>query len=582
MIILASGVFGAPYSPTLLKLSAPSSIQYEFDGKSLSVPVTISGKPATAVFFVYTKDVGEKIGKVTNGYLGWHYVNKIDTCVHMSTPTQLAVGNGTISWNGKNFDDALVPAGTYTYYLWAFDSINPKQLACNAVSVPQDLSGFFECYDSQNIVLSRPIFHPNARGIAQVSGKNTRGKWVMGNDPFDSTMVETTYFIGGSNQGKICPVPGDHTKFFVHSTMGEGVNAVRKFTWVPNGQAEHDIKWGESDGMFKFYNLNTYEYPGPISDNVDKLWVICAPHRSPIDYPCQMFYVDMTDGSLLRTYDFAPLWVNFDEWSKGLTCQQGPRFANFSQGRIFLGANQTCMKQCIDPYAETDDEVTVWYNSNGDYVGDRNFEPTRDAKQAWLCGCGSAAGWVYDVSADANQFMIANQYDLGAVSFCLFGPDGRGVGNFSFAGETAAIKFGQLFLDCGSAYDGIYMDYNKDSKSAGPFPGLWFIGHDSIKGVISNQIKVEDSAPAAFSVAQNTPNPFNPSTTISFTLARAGITSVEVFNSAGQKVETLLNENLSAGPHSITWNASRCSAGVYFYTVSSGALSRTLKMTVLK
>jgi hypothetical protein len=47
-------------------------------------------------------------------------------------------------------------------------------------------------------------------------------------------------------------------------------------------------------------------------------------------------------------------------------------------------------------------------------------------------------------------------------------------------------------------------------------------------------------------------------------------------------VDTILNANLNAGSHSATWNASKFSAGVYFYTVKSGDFSKTLKMTLLK
>jgi hypothetical protein len=99
--------------------------------------------------------------------------------------------------------------------------------------------------------------------------------------------------------------------------------------------------------------------------------------------------------------------------------------------------------------------------------------------------------------------------------------------------------------------------------------------------MITNQVGVEE-APSAFSVAQNTPNPFNPTTTISFTLPKPGKTAVEVFNTAGQRIDILLNTPLNAGSHSITWNAARRSAGVYFYTVKSGNFSRTMKMTLLK
>jgi flagellar hook assembly protein FlgD len=51
---------------------------------------------------------------------------------------------------------------------------------------------------------------------------------------------------------------------------------------------------------------------------------------------------------------------------------------------------------------------------------------------------------------------------------------------------------------------------------------------------------------------------------------------------AGQKVETIASGAMSAGSHSVTWNASKYSAGMYFYTVKSGEFSKTMKMTLLK
>ncbi|MFC1574049.1 T9SS type A sorting domain-containing protein, partial [Candidatus Latescibacterota bacterium] len=96
------------------------------------------------------------------------------------------------------------------------------------------------------------------------------------------------------------------------------------------------------------------------------------------------------------------------------------------------------------------------------------------------------------------------------------------------------------------------------------------------------QVDVSEDSPAAFAVDQNSPNPFNPTTSISFKLTEAGNVSVEVFNVAGQKIDTVANEFMSSGSHSVTWNASGFSAGIYFYTVKSGDFSRTMKMTLLK
>ena len=86
----------------------------------------MGGTPASVIFLVYTKDAGSKIGKVTNGYLGWHYVNSIDTCVYFSSPTALDKGSNTITWNGKDKDGQAVPVGTYSYYLWGYDNVTQE------------------------------------------------------------------------------------------------------------------------------------------------------------------------------------------------------------------------------------------------------------------------------------------------------------------------------------------------------------------------------------------------------------------------------------------------------------------------
>lgn len=92
----------------------------------------------------------------------------------------------------------------------------------------------------------------------------------------------------------------------------------------------------------------------------------------------------------------------------------------------------------------------------------------------------------------------------------------------------------------------------------------------------------ENAAPAAFTVSQNAPNPFNPATTIGFTIPQNGEVLAEVFNIAGQKVDTLLQTHLTAGTHSVTWNASRYSAGVYFCRVRFETTSKTVRMIFLK
>ena len=91
-----------------------------------------------------------------------------------------------------------------------------------------------------------------------------------------------------------------------------------------------------------------------------------------------------------------------------------------------------------------------------------------------------------------------------------------------------------------------------------------------------------DNVPASFELYQNYPNPFNPSTRIIFRLNETGITKLNVYNILGQKVESLINEELPAGTHQVTFDASKLSSGVYFYRLESGKFSSVRKMMVVK
>jgi len=92
--------------------------------------------------------------------------------------------------------------------------------------------------------------------------------------------------------------------------------------------------------------------------------------------------------------------------------------------------------------------------------------------------------------------------------------------------------------------------------------------------------KVE--VPESYGLAQNHPNPFNPSTLVSFSLPVASHATLYVYNVAGQKVATLADGNFSAGTHYTEWDATDFASGVYFYRLQAGEFSETKKMILLK
>ncbi|MCD4829812.1 MAG: T9SS type A sorting domain-containing protein, partial [Candidatus Cloacimonetes bacterium] len=93
--------------------------------------------------------------------------------------------------------------------------------------------------------------------------------------------------------------------------------------------------------------------------------------------------------------------------------------------------------------------------------------------------------------------------------------------------------------------------------------------------------------PCVTALNGNYPNPFNPVTTVAFSLAEAGDVTIDIYNVRGQKVTTLVDGPMEAGQHNITWqgtdsNGQPVGSGIFFYKMKSGRFTATKKMILLK
>ena len=88
--------------------------------------------------------------------------------------------------------------------------------------------------------------------------------------------------------------------------------------------------------------------------------------------------------------------------------------------------------------------------------------------------------------------------------------------------------------------------------------------------------------PQTYSLEQNFPNPFNPSTIIRFSIPEQGLVTLKVFNLLGEEVATLINTEMTTGTYDVDFRATSVSSGIYFYTLTSGNFISTKKMIVLK
>jgi len=108
---------------------------------------------------------------------------------------------------------------------------------------------------------------------------------------------------------------------------------------------------------------------------------------------------------------------------------------------------------------------------------------------------------------------------------------------------------------------------------------------DSFIVRVDNTVGVDDDPyglPTEYSLSQNYPNPFNPSTVINFSLPQTGHVSLKVYNVLGQEVATLIDGELFLGNHSVRFDASNLSSGLYLYKIEAGSFSSIKKMVLVK
>ncbi len=91
-----------------------------------------------------------------------------------------------------------------------------------------------------------------------------------------------------------------------------------------------------------------------------------------------------------------------------------------------------------------------------------------------------------------------------------------------------------------------------------------------------------NNTPNSYSLSQNYPNPFNPSTTIKFSIPKAGNVTITVYDAIGNEVSKLVNKYMAAGNYSTRWDASHFASGIYFYRIEANNFVKVKKMILIK
>ena len=196
---------------------------------------------------------------------------------------------------------------------------------------------------------------------------------------------------------------------------------------------------------------------------------------------------------------------------------------------------------------------------------DGRVNRSTDGGSTWaFSGTGMQAWRIYFLATHPKGTLFAGTSGPGGGTLYTSTDDGL---HWSALGATVpntgvqALTFGKgEYLFIGTAGAGIL-------KSSQPFTSI-----RDLTGPVA----------AVFSLDQNYPNPFNPSTTIRFTLSHRAQTTLTVFNLLGQQVSVLINGEVSAGSHAVTFDGSDLASGVYFYRIHAGDFVQTKKLMILR
>ncbi len=160
-------------------------------------------------------------------------------------------------------------------------------------------------------------------------------------------------------------------------------------------------------------------------------------------------------------------------------------------------------------------------------------------------------------------FENLNHYSLSSGSPCLS------------AGKDSIENNGKWYYSPSSDIDG-----NSRSNPIGSHPDIGAYESDKL---LKQSIKKNDTKiPSHFSLSGNYPNPFNPSTTISFQLPELSFVNISIYDINGRMLETIINEKVEPGYHTINWNGVHYSSGVYFYKITAAQFSATGKCLLIK
>ncbi|UCF64080.1 MAG: T9SS type A sorting domain-containing protein [bacterium] len=166
---------------------------------------------------------------------------------------------------------------------------------------------------------------------------------------------------------------------------------------------------------------------------------------------------------------------------------------------------------------------------------------------------------------------ILDTIDVAEWNLAITGAYGAGSGTYGRAGGYTSI----LDVDVEASEQAIY-----SQSYYGWTAEKWLFDGDLNAFVRINPVSLQ--VPEGYNLKQNYPNPFNPLTTIEFAIEKTSQVQLDIINVMGQRVATVVDEQMNAGTYRVTFDAKHLPSGIYFYRIHAGDFTSIKKMTLMK
>ena len=268
-------------------------------------------------------------------------------------------------------------------------------------------------------------------------------------------------------------------------------------------------------------------------------------------------------------YKSENIGISWSDMNNGLTNKSVHALAINAVGELFAGTFGNGIYKSTDggnSWTELNtDAKYVWSlgitSNNSIYAGTygNGVYRSNDNGDSWTA-MNVAAKYAYAVTIDASNNVYISSWAGGVYATANNGNSWITVGSPDQKISSIIVNPESSILYAGTSNGSVYQ----------------------VNNALTSTKDESSKIPVKFDLSQNYPNPFNPSTTINFSIPKAGMYTLKVYNSIGQEVATLIQKEYAPGNYSVNFSAKHLASGMYIYRLSGNNVNMVKKMMLIK